>query len=91
MREGSGIGIGIAVGAIVFLAMLPFVLVVALYTFFTIYAMTKGTTFDASTTNLPLVFTGLAIVTAALVVALMGAMAMIGRSLNPPKRRRGED
>jgi hypothetical protein len=81
---------GIAVMTLLFLVLLPFVLVVALYTFFTIYAMTKGTAFSSSSINLALFFTGLVVATAALGLVLMGAIAMVGRSLAPAKRRRGE-
>jgi len=87
MREGSAVAIGIAVGAFVFLALLPFLLVVFLWIFFSIYGATKGTAFSASTVNLPLLFTGVAVITAALVVALMGAVSLVGRSLNPPRKR----
>ncbi len=89
MKEGSGTAAGVALGVFVFLLVLPFVLVITLYTSFTIYAMTKGTAFGAGTINLPLFFTGLAVVTAALVVLVMGSVALAARSLNPPKRRRG--
>lgn len=87
MREGSGVAIGIAAGVLVFLALLPFVLVVFLWVFFSIYGSTKGTAFSASTVNLPLLFTGVAVITAALVVALMSVVPFIGRSLNPPRKR----
>jgi len=87
MREGSGVAIGIALGAFVFLAFLPFLLVVFLWVFFSIYGSTKGTAFGASTINLPLLFAGVAVITGALVVALMGVVSFIGRSLNPPRKR----
>ena len=86
MREGSGVAIGIAVGAFVFLALLPFLLVVFLWIFFSIYGSTKGTAFGASTINLPLLLAGVAVITAALVVGLMGAVSLVGRSLNPPRK-----
>ena len=87
MREGSGVAIGIALGAIVFLAFLPFLLVVFLWIFFSISGSTKGTAFSASTINLPALFAGVAVITAALVVALMAVVSLIGRSLNPPRKR----
>lgn len=87
MRDGSGVAIGIAVGAFAFLAFLPFLLVVFLWIFLSIYGSTKGTAFSASTINLPLLFAGVAVITAALVVALMGVVSLIGRSLSPPRKR----
>lgn len=86
MREGSGVAIGIAVGAFVVLAFLPFLLVVFIWIFLSIYGATKGTAFSASTINLPLLFAGVAVITAALVVALMGAVSVIGRSLTPSRK-----
>ena len=85
MREGGGIGLAIAAMIVAFFAFLPFVLVVLLYLFFNVYGMTKGTTFSASTLTLGVVFTGIAVITAGLVAALAGGIAMIGKSLSPSK------
>lgn len=88
MRQGGGVAIGAAMAAFAFLLFLPFLLVVFLYLFFTIYGMTKGTDLHASTINLSLWFSGLVVVTAALVVLMAAAVSIIGKSLTPPKRRK---
>jgi len=87
MKEGSGPAIGVAMAVFVFLTLLPFVLLVVLYVFFSIYGMTKGTDFRATTVNLPLLFAGLAAVTSALVLLMATAAGLVGRSLTPRKRR----
>ena len=86
--EGAGVAGAIA-GTVVFgLVLLPAVLVVVLFVFFTIMGMIKGTDFRAGTLNLPILFTGLVIVTTALVVGILAGISLIGRSLTPRKRSR---
>ncbi|HZP90976.1 MAG TPA: hypothetical protein VFC04_08285 [Actinomycetota bacterium] len=87
MKEGGGIAIGIGVAVFVLLVLLPFLLVVALYTFFTIYGMTKGTDFRASSLDPAVWWSGLVLIVAMFAVLLATVVALAGRSLNPPKRR----
>ncbi len=91
MRENSGAGLGIGMTIVFFLVLLPFLAVVSLYTFFSIYAMTKGTAFDAQTINLAWFLGGVAVITAALAVLLMAIVSLIGRSIGHKVsfRRRG--
>jgi hypothetical protein len=91
MREGGGIATGVGLAVLFYLLLLPFLLVVFLYTFFVIYAMTKGTAFDAATINFPVWFGGVAVITALLLALLMGVVSLIGRSLHPPRRRGRQD
>jgi hypothetical protein len=79
---------GIGIGLVLFLGLLPFVLVVVLYTAFSIYAATKGTAFAASTVNVPLMLTAVAVFTAALVMIVLGLISLIGRSLHAPASAR---
>jgi len=88
MREGSGIATGIGLAVFFYLLLLPLLLVVFLYAFFSIYAMTKGTTFGAATINLSVWFAGVTVITVLLWALLMGAVSLIGRSLHPSRRRR---
>ena len=88
MREGGGIATGIGLAVFFYLLLLPLLLVVFLYGFFGIYAMTKGSAFGAATINLPVWFAGVAVITALLVALLMGVVSLIGRSLHPSRRRR---
>jgi phosphotransferase system glucose/maltose/N-acetylglucosamine-specific IIC component len=79
---------GIGIGLVLFLGLLPFVLVVLLYTAFSIYAATKGTAFAASTVDVPLMLTAVAVFTAALLVLMLGVVSLLGRSLHPPASAR---
>jgi hypothetical protein len=85
--EGSGIAGGIAGLLVIGLMLLPAVLVVLLFTFFTIMGMIKGTDFRASTLNLPVLFIGVVVITTTLVVLLLVGAGRIGRSLTPARRR----
>jgi hypothetical protein len=88
MREGSGIATGIGLAVFLYLLLLPLLLVVFLYAFFGIYAMTKGTAFSAATINLAVWFAGVAVIAALLLALLFGIVSVVGRSLHPPRRRR---
>jgi hypothetical protein len=88
MREGGGIATGIGLVVFFYLLLLPLLVLVFLYVFFSIYAMTKGTAFGAATINLAVWFAGVAVVPALLLALLMGVVSLIGRSLHPSRRRR---
>ncbi len=88
MDEGAGVAGGIAATLVVGFMVLPAVLVVVLFTFFTILGMVHGTDFRAATVNLPLLFTGVAVITATFVVLILVGVGLLGRSLTPRKRRR---
>ena len=88
MKEGGGIATGIGLAVFFYLLLLPLLLVVFLYAFFSIYAMTNGTAFGAATINLPVWFAGVAVITALLLALVMGVVSVVGRSLHPPRRRR---
>jgi len=88
MKEGGGIATGIGLAVFFYLLLLPLLLAIFLYSFFSIYAMTKGTAFGAATINLPVWFAGVAVITAMLLALVMGVVSVVGRSLHPPRRRR---
>ena len=88
MKEGGGIATGIGLAVFFSLLLLPLLLAIFLYAFFSIYAMTKGTAFGAATINVPVWFAGVAVITAMLLALVMGAVSVVGRSLHPPRRRR---
>jgi hypothetical protein len=50
--------------------------------------MIKGTDFRAATLNLPILFTGVAVTVATIVVLLLVGAGLLGRGLTP--RRRGK-
>lgn len=88
MKEGGGIATGIGLAVFFYLLLLPLLLAIFLYSFFSIYAMTKGTAFGAATINPPVWFAGVAVITAMLLALVMGVVSVVGRSLHPPRRRR---
>jgi hypothetical protein len=91
MRKSSFEGIAVAAVLVVFLALLPFLLIVVPYTFFTIYGMTKGTTFGAESVNVGVIFTGVAAITALLVCLLGIAVWGIDRAMGPSRKDRGAE
>ena len=90
MREHTGIALAIAGAVVTFMTALASVIVVLLWTALTIYAIVKaiGSAPDsASATTVLLILVGLVTV---LTLALAGAIALVGRSMTPRRRRRGE-
>jgi hypothetical protein len=81
MRKSAFEGIAVAAVVIVFLALLPFLLIVVPYTFLTIYGMTKGTTFGAPSVNVAVVFTGVAAIVALLICLLGVGIWAIDRAM----------
>ena len=91
MRRSSFEGIAVAVVLVVFLMLLPFLLIVGPYTFFTIYGMTKGSTFGAASVNVGVMFVGVAVITALLVCLLGIAVWGIDRAMGPIRKERGAE
>jgi hypothetical protein len=87
MPEGGGAAGGIAGALTTFFVLLPFVLVVVLYLFFTVVTMVHGTDLRGSTVNVRLMMAGMSVITAALVALVSVGVHFIGRSLTPAKRR----
>jgi hypothetical protein len=88
MGEGAGIAGGIGALLLFGLVLLPALVAVLLFLFLTIMGMIKWTDFRATTLNLPILFTGLAVIVAAIVVLLLAGAGVIGRGLTPKRRRR---
>jgi small-conductance mechanosensitive channel len=88
MGEGSGTAGGVA-GLVLFgFVLLPALVAVLLFLFFTVMGMIKGTDFRAATLNVPILFTGVAVTVATIVVLLMVAAGVLGRRLTPKRRRK---
>lgn len=88
MREHTGIALAIAGAVVTFMTMLAAVLVVLLWTALTVYAIVKaiGSAPDsASATTVLLIVVGLV---TTLTLTLAGAIALVGRSMTPRRRRR---
>jgi hypothetical protein len=90
MREHTGPAIGVAAVAVVFMIAFGGVLVALGWIALSVYALVKaiGSAPDAaSPTTVLLIVVGLV---TALAVSLGGAIALVGKSMTPRKRRKGD-
>lgn len=88
--DGGSKGMGLAVGGVivVFFVSLPFVLLVSLYVFVTIYAIVRAIGPGAGENAIAIVV-GFVLITSVFVVLLGVTIHLVGRSLTPRKRRGG--
>jgi len=82
----KGIGLAIAGVLVMFFATLPFVLVVLLYLFMTVYAIVRAIGPGAGENPVPIVV-GFVLLTSALAVLIGVTVHFLGRSITPRKRR----
>lgn len=85
--DGSrGIGLAIAGATVVFFATMPFVFVVALYVFLTVYAIVRaiGPGFGENPVT---IVVGFVLITSVFAVLLGVTIHLIGRSITPRRRR----
>ena len=82
----KGVGLAIAGMIVTFFASLPFVLVVVLYLFVTIYAVVRAIGPGAGENPLVIVI-GFVLLICVLALLLAVAVHLIGRSLTPRRRR----
>lgn len=80
-----GMGIGLATFAV--FVMLPFLIPITFYVVGNVYAATKGTTFSSDTANAGVVMTLLVVSVVLFPVGLAVAIAFLGRTLSPKRRR----
>ena len=88
--EGGSKGAGLAVASVIvaFLVSLPFVFVVSLYVFLTIYAIVRAIGPGAGE-NAVAIVVGFVLITSTLAVLFGVTVHLVGRSLTPRKRRGG--
>jgi hypothetical protein len=88
--HGGAKGIGFAIAGVIvaFLASLPFVLLVSLYVFLTIYAIVRANGPGAGE-NAVAIVVGFVLITSIFAVVLGVTIHLIGRSITPRKRRGG--
>jgi hypothetical protein len=67
--------------------MLPFLIPVTFYVAVNVYALIKGTTFSAATSNDGVILTLLVFSVVLFPVGLAAAIAYLGRALSPKRRR----
>ncbi len=85
--DGSkGVGLAVAGVLVVFFATLPFVLVVVLYLFVTVYAIVRAIGPGAGENPVAIVL-GFVLITSVLTAGVGITVHFVGRSLTPRKRR----
>lgn len=87
-RGGGSKGIGLALAGIIvaFFAALPFVLIVVLYVFITIYAIVRAIGPGAGENPVTIVV-GFVLITSVFAILLGVTIHFVGRSLTPKKQR----
>ena len=86
MRDGAGTAGAIAAALLVAFATLPFVAVVAFYTFLSVYAVAKMIG-DGANANAIVVLLGLVAVVATFATGVLVVARLVGRSLDPKRSR----
>jgi hypothetical protein len=85
-RGSNAIGIAIAGAIVGFLTFFPFVFLVALYLFLTIYAIVRAIGPGAGE-NAVTILVGFVLITTTFATLLGVAIQLVGRSLTPKRRR----
>ena len=80
--------IGLIVAGIVvgFFVALPALIVPAYYLFANVVAIVTGTDFDSNHLNVAVFLTGMCIIVALMLVAMITAVNLVGRALSPKRR-----
>ena len=81
--------IGLVVAGIVvgFFVLLPALIVPAYYLFANVTAIVTGTDFDSEHVNIAVFLTGMCIIVALMLVAMVIAVNLVGRALSPKRKR----
>jgi hypothetical protein len=87
-RSGGSNGVGIAIAGILvaFFATFPFILIVGLYLFVTIYAIVRALGPGAGANPVPIVM-GFVLITTAFVILIGVTVHLVGRSITPKRSR----
>ena len=87
-RGGGSNGVGIAIAGILvaFFATFPFILIVGLYLFVTIYAIVRALGPGAGANPVPIVM-GFVLITTAFVILIGVTVHLVGRSITPKRSR----
>ncbi len=88
IRGHTGLSIGIAGLVATFFAILPALIAVTVYTFLTVYAIVKAIGSAPKEASAVTVLVGVVLVVGTCTAALGGAVALLGRAMNPKKRSR---
>lgn len=82
----KGVGLAIAGVLVTFFATLPFVLIVVLYLFMTVYAIVRAIGPGSGENPIPIVV-GFVLLTSLLAILMAVTVQSVGRSLTPRKKR----
>lgn len=91
MREGGPIALVIAAAILLFLAILPFLLAVGIWTVLSVYALVKGSAFETASVNVAAMLAAVASLVVAFLVLLAAGVGLAGRALGPVRRRRADE
>jgi hypothetical protein len=86
VREYTGLSLGIAGATVTFLVFLAALLVVTIYTFITVYAIVKAIGSAPTSPSALTVLLGVMGLVTAFCSLLAGAIALLGRAMNPRRR-----
>jgi uncharacterized membrane protein YeiB len=86
MREHTGISLGIAGTLVAFFMILPALIVVAVYSFLTIYAIVKASGSAPDSASPLTVLLGVVLIVTLFTTLLGAGIALVGRSFDPKDR-----
>jgi hypothetical protein len=90
MKENSGIAAAIAASILSFFMMLAFVIVALMFAFLFVYAIIKAFGPETAHASPTTVLVGVVVIVGGLTVAFTTGIGILGRSMTPRRRRRGE-
>jgi hypothetical protein len=84
----KGVSLAIAGVSVTFPVLLPWLLVIGIYVFLTIYALVKATGSAPDEPNATVVVIGIVGLVTGLLLVFAAGVSLLGRAANPKKRRR---
>ena len=85
--ESGGLGLGIGIANVLLYTLLPVLLAVAVWTMVCVYAVVKWIGSAPDHANPVVIVVGVVLLVTLLTVLIAVAVGMIGRSMNPKRRR----
>lgn len=90
MRPSKFIGLAVGLVCLGVLALLPVLIVVTFYLFANVYAIVIGSDFGSNTIDAGVLLIGLVLTVATFLIVMAVGANLIGRSLSPKRKDRGE-
>jgi hypothetical protein len=88
VREHTGISFAIVATIVSSFAILPAAIAVGVYAFLSIYAIVKAIGSAPASASALTVLVGVVAIVSAFIALVAGGVALLGRSMNPRKRRK---